>query len=80
MKLDIPDEDFFEILDVLRLAHVYTFLHAPNMREELGEDFKPGKFEGYEKQHAEKALRQHKRLIDLAAVEVERRNKEIFGD
>jgi len=52
----------FHILDVLRLAHVYAL--KDSHPEELGEDFKPWKWDGYEKEFALKAT---KCYVDLVA-------------
>lgn len=64
MQLDIPDNLLFDIFDVLRLAHVYAL--KDSHPEELGIDFKPWKWDGFEKAHAEKASRCYREIVALA--------------
>jgi hypothetical protein len=51
-----------EILDTLRLAHVYAL--KDSHPEELPEDFKPWKWDGCEISFARKASEQHRKLLD----------------
>lgn len=57
----ISQELLLEILETLRLTHVYAL--KDSHPEELPDDFKPWKWDGFEIEFARKASNQHRRLI-----------------
>lgn len=57
----LPTSLLFEVLDVLRLAHIYVL--KDNHRELLGDDFKPWKWSG-EVEFAEESSVVYRKLLD----------------
>jgi hypothetical protein len=43
-----------DLMEILRLTPIYALLNSED-EGELGDDFKPHKWQGFEKEHAEKA-------------------------
>lgn len=63
MIIEIEDAVAFEILEVLRLTPIYALLGS-EFEAEIAEDFKPWKWQGYEKEHAEKSVECHRALLN----------------
>lgn len=66
-RIRIEDELLFALLDVTRLAHIYVL--KDSHREELGDDFKPHKWDGYEIEFAHQASDAHRALLQTACAQ-----------
>lgn len=60
------------LLDPLRLAYVYAL--KDSHPEELGDDFKPWKWQGFEIEYARDASDAYRRLLDALVEEQDVRN------
>jgi hypothetical protein len=57
------DYDFaLDILEVLRLTPIYALLNS-EQEDQLGDDFKPHKWEGFELEHAHRATAAFRALV-----------------
>lgn len=63
MIIEIDQDIAFKMLDVLRLTPIYALLGS-EFQSELGDDFKPWKFQGYEQEHAQQSAECHRALLD----------------
>lgn len=56
--IEIPFSDACNLLELLRLTPIYALLGSQFEEEELGTepDFKPHKWQGYEKDHADECI------------------------
>lgn len=60
-RVAVSTETLFAALDALRRAPIYALLHvAP---DELAEDFKPHKWEGFEREFAEESIAAYRGLL-----------------
>ena len=62
MVVPISRSVLLSLMEPLRLAHVYAL--KDSHPEELGEDFKPEKWDGYEIAYAREASQAYQRLLD----------------
>lgn len=63
VKLEIEQRLLLDILETLRLAHIYALLGSEFQDDELGDDFKAHKWKGYEKEYATTASAQYQALL-----------------
>lgn len=70
-NIEITWDHALEILEVLRLTPIYALLNSDH-EEELGDDFKPQKWQGYELEHAQKANDAFRSLLAAFPPEVTR--------
>lgn len=61
-KVTIDFDLALDILEVLRLTPIYALLNSEH-EDELGDDFKPHKWQGYEIEHADKSITQYRKLL-----------------
>jgi len=64
----LPKELVLRILETLRLTYIYAL--KDSHPDELGDDFKPHKWEGYEVEFAQKASAQHLEALGLVYEQV----------
>ncbi len=60
--ISIEQDLAFDILELLRLGPIYALLGTEH-EGELGDDFKPHKWQGYEMEHAESLAQAHLKLL-----------------
>jgi hypothetical protein len=61
----LPMTDALALLEVLRLTPIYALMGS-EFENELGNDFKRHKWEGYEKDHAERCMALHAKVLAAA--------------
>lgn len=61
-KIAISQDLAFEILEILRLNPIYVLMNS-KFQDDLPEDFKPHKWEGYEKEFADESYKAYKTLF-----------------
>lgn len=59
------------VLETLRLSTIYTLLGSEFEKDELPEDFKPHKWQGYEKEHAERIWHAYQHLAAVVKGQIE---------
>lgn len=70
-RIEIDQDLAFKILDVLRLTPIYALMGS-EFEAELGEDFKPHKWKGFEEEHATAALETYRSLLNEMEGQVRR--------